>query len=87
MPRILHTKEHDVGMKQMHNASEEDVILRRYPFHECPTRQAMLTSYNYAVRYMFQIVREEHWPAVMGRLNRKLIKRFKELKESSNGQN
>lgn len=73
--------DHDVTMTQLHNGNQEDVVLRRFPFHEAMTRQAMFTQHRYAVQYMFEIVPEEHWVAVLGRLSRKLTKRYKQLEK------
>lgn len=73
---------HDVTMVQIHNGDQESVVLRRFPFHETPTRVAALTQYRYAVQYMFEIVPEEHWAAVMGRFARKLVKRYKQLEKA-----
>lgn len=66
----------DVTLKQLHNADHEDVVLRRFPFHECVTRTACFTMYNDAVQYMFQKVPEKYHEALMARFSRKLIKRI-----------
>ncbi|BCM95144.1 hypothetical protein [Burkholderia phage FLC6] len=76
--------DHDVTMTQLHNGTHEDAVLRRFPFHEAMTRPAALTQYRYAVQYMFEIVPEEHWAAVMGRFSRKLVKRYKQLESQAN---
>lgn len=71
----------NVTMTQLHNGDHEYVVLRRFPFHECLTRQAMMNMYGNAVRYMLQIVPEDKQLAVMGRFSRKLIKHYNKLKE------
>jgi hypothetical protein len=79
MRGFLNTPERDVEVLQLRNRDEESLVLRRFPFHECATRQAVLTMYRNAVQYMFQVVPEEKFIAVMNRLSRKLVKRMKQL--------
>lgn len=67
---------HDVVLKQIHNGDYEDVVLRRFPFHESVTRTACFARYNDAIQYMFQKVPAQYHEALMGRFSRKLIKRI-----------
>jgi hypothetical protein len=71
----------DVTMKQLHNGDQEYVVLRRFPFHEAATRASAMHLHAQAVRYMFQIVPDDQWVAVMGRFSRKLIKRMHYFKK------
>lgn len=76
---ILNTLKRDVETLQLRNGDEESLVLRRFPFHECATRQSVLSMYRNAVQFMFQVVPEAKFNAVMNRLSRKLIKRMKQL--------
>jgi hypothetical protein len=68
--------DHDVILKQIKNGDQEHVILNRFPFHEAATIAAALHLHSQATRLMFEMVPQEHWLAVLGRFNRKLVKRM-----------
>ena len=76
----------EATMKQIHNNDHEHVVLVRFPFHQCVTRQAALNMYRNAVQYMFQIVPHKHHIPVMGRFSRKLIKLMHEFEEKERNQ-
>lgn len=76
---LLNTREHSAAMKSMHNADEEDRILRRYAFHEARSKLELMRTYTLALDMLFREVPSEQWDAVMGRLGRKLIKQRKVL--------
>ncbi|HEX9136132.1 MAG TPA: hypothetical protein VF905_04195 [Nitrospirota bacterium] len=74
-------------LKQIKNGDQEHVILLRFPFHEAPTIASAFQHHSNAVRLMFEMVPPEHWLAVLGRFNRKLVKRmqyFQKLQENQN---
>jgi hypothetical protein len=77
----------DVTLKQIHNSDQEHTILRRFPFHEAPTVAAALHQHAQATRLMFEMVPNEHWAAVLGRFNRKLIKRMRHFQKQQEPQN
>lgn len=68
-----------IAAKQVCNGEEEELVLRRFPFHEAMTEQAVLTMHANAVRYMFQVVPGRQHLAVLGRFSRKLVKRMQQL--------
>lgn len=72
----------ETDMKQIRHNAQEVAILRRCPFHEAPTRAAALNQFSAAIRLLFEIVPEGQWAAVMGRLDRKLIKRMHYFKNN-----
>lgn len=72
--------DHDKKMSQVHNSDHEFTVLRRFPFHEAMTRPAVMQMHSNAVRLLFEIVPEEYQLAVLGRFNRKLVKRMQQLK-------
>lgn len=67
-------------LKQIKNSDKEDTILRQYPFHTSHTPNAAMQQYTGAIRMAFDICSDAQLPAVMGRLNRKLIARMKYFK-------
>lgn len=71
-----------VTMKQIVNTDHEQVVLLRFPFHECKTRRSMMHSYQCAVTLMFELVPEGRHLAVMGRFARKLVKAMNKIKDS-----
>lgn len=77
--RLLNTPEHSTAMKMMHNADDEDYVLRRYPFHESRSIAELMRTYQYAIDLVFRDVESTRWDSVIGRLSRKLIKQRKVL--------
>jgi hypothetical protein len=76
--------DHDVIMKQIKNGDQEFVVLNRFPFHEAVTPQMVFHLHAQAVRLLFQYVPKDQQIAVLGRFNRKLVKRMRYLENLSN---
>lgn len=68
-------------MKQIRNSEYEDTILRQYPIHEARSVGELLHYHNSAVQMLFNTTPENLWLDVLGRLDRKLVKRAKHLKK------
>lgn len=66
--------DHSKNMQLIRNEEFISNIMRRYPFDKASNKQISFHEYGLALQYMFENVSESQWPAIMGRLNRKLIK-------------